>query len=31
MQFAAHIRAGVENAFDIRLAPECDLINCEIG
>jgi UDP-N-acetylmuramate dehydrogenase len=31
MQFAAHVRAGVENAFDIRLAPECDLINCEIG
>jgi UDP-N-acetylmuramate dehydrogenase len=31
MRFAAHIRAGVENAFDIRLAPECDLVNCEIG
>jgi UDP-N-acetylmuramate dehydrogenase len=28
MAFAAHIRAGVEQAFDIRLGPECDLINC---
>lgn len=28
MEFAAHIRAGVEAAFDIRLGPECDLVNC---
>lgn len=28
MKFAAHIRAGVEQAFDIRLGPECDLVNC---
>ncbi|MCF6386404.1 UDP-N-acetylmuramate dehydrogenase [Mycobacterium sp. MBM] len=28
MRFAAHIRDGVEHAFDIRLGPECDLVNC---
>jgi UDP-N-acetylmuramate dehydrogenase len=28
MKFAAHIREGVESRFDIRLGPECDLINC---
>jgi UDP-N-acetylmuramate dehydrogenase len=28
MEFAAHVRAGVEAAFGIRLQPECDLVNC---
>lgn len=28
MAFAAHIRAGVEARFGIRLSPECDLVNC---
>jgi UDP-N-acetylmuramate dehydrogenase len=28
MKFAAHIREGVEARFDIRLGPECDLVNC---
>ena len=28
MRFAAHIREGVERVFDIRLGPECDLVNC---
>jgi UDP-N-acetylmuramate dehydrogenase len=28
MAFAAHIRDGVERAFDIGLGPECDLVNC---
>jgi UDP-N-acetylmuramate dehydrogenase len=28
MQFAAHIRAGVEEHFGIRLGPECHLVNC---
>jgi UDP-N-acetylmuramate dehydrogenase len=28
MKFAGHIRDGVEACFDIRLGPECDLINC---
>lgn len=28
MRFAGHIRDGVEDAFDIRLGPECDLVNC---
>lgn len=28
MDFAAHIREGVQARFDIRLSPECDLINC---
>jgi UDP-N-acetylmuramate dehydrogenase len=28
MKFAAHIRDGVEARFDIRLQPECDLVNC---
>ncbi len=28
MRFAAHIREGVEARFDIRLGPECDLVNC---
>jgi UDP-N-acetylmuramate dehydrogenase len=28
MKFAAHIRDKVEARFDVRLNPECDLINC---
>ena len=28
MKFAAHIRDGVEALFDVRLNPECDLVNC---
>jgi UDP-N-acetylmuramate dehydrogenase len=28
MTFAAHVRAGVEEKFGIRLNPECDLVNC---
>ena len=28
MGFAAHIRAGVEASFGIRLGPECHLVNC---
>jgi UDP-N-acetylmuramate dehydrogenase len=28
MAFASHIREGVERAFDVRLGPECDLVNC---
>jgi UDP-N-acetylmuramate dehydrogenase len=28
MKFAAHIRDGVQAMFDVRLDPECDLINC---
>jgi UDP-N-acetylmuramate dehydrogenase len=28
MRFAAHIREGVEARFDVRLGPECDLVNC---
>ncbi|MEN4489418.1 UDP-N-acetylmuramate dehydrogenase [Mycolicibacterium cosmeticum] len=28
MAFAAHVREGVERAFDVRLGPECDLVNC---
>lgn len=31
MAFAAHIREGVEKAFDISLGPECDLVNCRFG
>lgn len=31
MKFAAHIRDGVEQRFDIRLGPECDLVNCKFG
>lgn len=31
MKFADHIRRGVERRFDIRLCPECDLVNCKIG
>ncbi len=31
MRFAAHIREGVEQRFDIRLRPECDLVNCKLG
>lgn len=31
MAFAAHIRDGVERTFDIRLEPECDLVNCTLG
>jgi UDP-N-acetylmuramate dehydrogenase len=30
MQFAAHIRAGVQRRFGIRLAPECHLVNCSL-
>jgi UDP-N-acetylmuramate dehydrogenase len=28
MKFAAHIRDGVQARFDIRLNPECHLVNC---
>ncbi|WP_323373980.1 UDP-N-acetylmuramate dehydrogenase [Plantactinospora alkalitolerans] len=28
MKFAAHIRDGVEARFDVRLNPECNLVNC---
>jgi UDP-N-acetylmuramate dehydrogenase len=28
MRFAAHIRDGVEACYDVRLGPECDLVNC---
>jgi UDP-N-acetylmuramate dehydrogenase len=28
LKFAAYIRDGVEAAFDVRLTPECHLINC---
>lgn len=28
MKFAAHVRDGVAARFDVRLTPECDLINC---
>lgn len=31
MKFAAHIQEGVEQRFDIRLGPECDLVNCKFG
>ena len=31
MKFADHIREGVEQRFDIRLGPECDLVNCKFG
>lgn len=31
MKFAAHIQEGVERRFDIRLGPECDLVNCKFG
>jgi UDP-N-acetylmuramate dehydrogenase len=31
MKFADHIREGVERRFDIRLGPECDLVNCKFG
>ncbi len=31
MKFADHIREGVEERFDIRLGPECDLVNCKFG
>jgi UDP-N-acetylmuramate dehydrogenase len=30
MTFAAHIRAGVESKFRIRLQPECRLVNCSL-
>jgi UDP-N-acetylmuramate dehydrogenase len=30
MAFAAHIRAGVEHRFGIRLRPECRLVNCSL-
>lgn len=28
MKFAAHVQEKVEARFDIRLGPECDLVNC---
>lgn len=28
--FAAHVRAGVEDRFGVRLVPECHLINCSL-
>jgi UDP-N-acetylmuramate dehydrogenase len=28
--FAAHIRAGVQDRFGVRLVPECHLINCSL-
>lgn len=31
MEFAGQIREGVEQRFDIRLGPECDLVNCGFG
>ncbi len=31
LSFAAHVRDGVAARFDVRLSPECDLINCELG
>lgn len=31
MKFAAHLQEGVEQRFDIRLGPECDLVNCKFG
>jgi UDP-N-acetylmuramate dehydrogenase len=31
MEFAAHIRDGVQQRFGIRLGPECDLVNCKFG
>jgi UDP-N-acetylmuramate dehydrogenase len=31
MKFAAHIQEGVEQQFDIRLGPECVLVNCKFG
>jgi UDP-N-acetylmuramate dehydrogenase len=31
MKFVAHIREGVEQRFEIRLGPECDLVNCKFG
>lgn len=31
MRFAAHIREGVERRFDIRLGPECKLVNCSFA
>jgi UDP-N-acetylmuramate dehydrogenase len=30
MGFAAHIRAGVQDRFGIRLRPECHLVNCSL-
>ncbi|MBV9595040.1 MAG: UDP-N-acetylmuramate dehydrogenase [Actinobacteria bacterium] len=30
MSFASHIRAGVQERFDIRLRPECHLVNCSL-
>lgn len=29
-RFAAHIRAGVEETFGVRLNPECDLVDCSL-
>ncbi|MGH7868531.1 MAG: UDP-N-acetylmuramate dehydrogenase, partial [Candidatus Dormibacteraceae bacterium] len=31
MNFAAHIREGVKRRFDVRLGPECELVNCKFG
>jgi UDP-N-acetylmuramate dehydrogenase len=31
MKFAGHIRDGVEACFDVRLLPECHLVNCVLG
>jgi UDP-N-acetylmuramate dehydrogenase len=31
MKFAAHIRAGVEATFGVRLGPECDLVHCSFS
>jgi UDP-N-acetylmuramate dehydrogenase len=30
MKFAAHIRDGVESCYNVRLSPECALVNCSI-
>jgi UDP-N-acetylmuramate dehydrogenase len=30
MGFASHIRSGVHERFQVRLTPECDLVNCQI-
>lgn len=31
MKFAAHIRDGVAEKFDVRLGPECKLVNCSFA
>jgi UDP-N-acetylmuramate dehydrogenase len=30
VRFAAHIRAGVQQVFGVRLVPECRLVNCSL-